>query len=115
MSYHNNTTTSTQNTTTHNTTTEHHHSTPLSLHITIATTITCSNAVVVAIYLSMRRRKRTISNYLVFAQAMADIFQAMVAWYECVIDVLDRRNTLNIPMQVHYSFQINGGGEGWLK
>ena len=80
----------TTNTSVNSTTDVHHnHPVPLLGHITVATLITVFNTTVILIYCSMRRKVNTISNYLMFAQALVDMLLAVVAWYETVIDVLD--------------------------
>ena len=76
-----------------NTYVDHRHIIPLSVHITAAISITIFNALVIFLYISMKKHKRNIPNYLMFSQAMVDMYQAAVTWYETAVDSLDKTNS----------------------
>ena len=87
-----------------NTYIDHSHIIPLSVHITTAISITFFNAVVIFLYISMKKRRRTITNYLMFSQALVDMYQAAITWYETAVDILDENNSFGSAInEVTYS------------
>ena len=47
----------------------------------------------------MKRSQKKIPNYLMFAQALVDMYQAALAWYETVVEILLRSNVA-VPMYI---------------
>ena len=62
------------------------------LHITLATLTTITNSLVIFIYINMKKERKKISNYLMFAQALVDLYTAGITWFELVTEVLVRWN-----------------------
>ena len=58
------------------------------IHLSVATFITLLNSLVIFIYINMKRKRKKIPNYLMFAQALVDLYQGCIAWYEAVIHIL---------------------------
>ena len=94
------------NTTQPSNSTLHLHNIPLAIHISLATVITLPNGVVILVYISLRKKRDKIPNYLMFAQAIVDLYQGAFTWYEALLDVVNKTSTcayaLNI-MHVAYA------------
>ena len=61
---------------------------PIPLEICTATVITLFNLLVIFLYVSMKKGKKKIPNFLMFVQAVVDMYQAVVAWFETIADML---------------------------
>ena len=72
---------------------------PYPVHACVATLITIPNAVVIFVYFSMRKERNKVPNYLMFAQALVDMYQATVAWYEVAVEIMLRSN-MKVPMYI---------------
>lgn len=43
---------------------------------------------------SLSKKKSKVPNYLVFTQAVVDLYQGGVAWYETVVEIMTRKGLL---------------------
>lgn len=74
--------------------------------------MTCANLVVIALYLSMKREQKKISNYLLLSQSITDLYNALMMWYDLIITLTHIKHTalelVKITM-LEYSFTLSLG------